>query len=247
MWSREKLKDHAKLFLKQYYWTAFAVCLVAIILGASAQSISVLEKVTPNFGETTRNMEPMLRDGSVWSYIVQGFRTFIRGFYGILSLGFALFFVALKVIVGNNMRVGRARYFINAIEGDNQFDYVFSTFKRGEWLDMTVKLFVLDAIIFLWSLLLFIPGIIKSYQYKFVPFILAQNPKLSIKEAMALSTTMTNNDKTNLFILDLSFIGWQILGTLLFGIGGIFVEPYIKATEATLYRLKEANPAILGE
>ncbi len=246
MWSRAKLKDHAKLFLKQHYLTAFVVCLIAIILGGSSQSPSILNRVTPDFGDATQVIEPM-RDPAFWSHLARGLRLFLRSIYGIISIGFGLFFLALKLVVGNNMRIGRSRYFINAIEGDSQLDYLFSTFKRGEWMDMTVKMFILDAIIFLWSLLLVIPGIIKSYQYKFVPYILAQNPQMSITQAMAVSTTMTDKDKLNLFVLDLSFIGWQILGGLLFGIGGILVEPYIKATEATLYRLKEVNPSILGE
>lgn len=249
MWRRATLKQHAKLFLKQHYWTAFAVCLVAIILGASSQSIQVVEKITPETGESISQATEWFSTGSgtLFDMITAPFRMLTRGILGLLTIGVGLFFVALRLVVGNNLRVGRARYFNHAIAGDNRFDYLFSTFKRGEWVELTFKLFYLDVVIFLWSLLLVIPGIIKTYQYKFVPFILAENPKYSIKQAMALSTSMTDNDKMNLFVLDLSFLGWYFLGSLLFGIGGMFVEPYVKATEATLYRLKEVRPDIRGE
>lgn len=248
MWRRETLKSHAKLFLKEHYMTAFLVCLVAIILGASSESPEFLGRIAPGNGMFGGIFDSIRRgDPSTGSNIIAPLRYLLTSFIGIASISLALIFVALRIVVGNNIKVGRARYFSHAIGGDSQFEYVFSTFKRGEWGQMALKLLYVDVIIFLWGLLLIIPGIIKSYQYRFVPFILADNPQLSARQAMDISTTMTDNDKINLFVLDLSFFGWRLLSMLIPLVGPFLLEPYPKATEATLYRLKVANPSILGE
>lgn len=247
MWERKALKEHAKLFLKQYYWTALAVCIVAILLGASSQTVSVFQKVTPaptrlpNYYYYATQV-----GGTVFQALVWPLRLILSSVYNLVSLGFFLIFLVFRVIVTNNVRVGRARYFNQAVAGDNQFNYLFSSFRQGQWAPIAIKMFKLDLIIFLWSLFFIFPGIIKMYQYKFVPFILADEPQLSLREAMDRSTQMTDQDKLNLFVLDLSFFPWYLLGALLFGIGNWFVEPYPKATEATLYRIKRDNPWIRG-
>lgn len=93
------------------------------------------------------------------------------------------------------------------------------------------------------SLLFIIPGIIKSYEYRMVAYILADQPELTRKEAFELSRKMMNGNKWNAFVLDLSFIGWGFLTAITFGILGIFyVNPYIQHTNAALYlKLKEVN------
>lgn len=240
MWNREQIKSHAKLFLKTNYWTAFAVCLVATLLGASMHSIDVIKRVNGPTQEQANLVINTLTNpfGPINEFFKDPARAVWASVVGAISLTFVIVLIIFRIIVSNNIRVGRARYFLHAIGGDNRFDYLFSAFTRGEWTNFSVKLLKLDIIIFLWSLLLVIPGIVKGYQYTFVEYILAEHPEYSLKKAMAISTQMTNNDKFNLFVLDLSFIGWYILGSLAFGIGNFFVDPYPKATEATLYRLK---------
>ena len=77
------------------------------------------------------------------------------------------------------------------------------------------------------------PGIIKSYAYRMVPYILADNPKMDAMEAIALSRKMMDGQKWNTFVLDLSFLGWYLLGILALGIGTLFVHPYKFSTDAT--------------
>mgnify|MGYP006295230481 CR=1 FL=1 len=90
--------------------------------------------------------------------------------------------------------------------------------------------------------MLIIPGIIKSYAYRMVPYILAENPKIGHRRALDLSNKMTRGEKWKIFVLDLSFIGWFILGALFFGIGVFFVQPYYDATNSELYiKLKKEN------
>ena len=103
-------------------------------------------------------------------------------------------------------------------------------------MNVVKSMFILDIIIALWSLLFIIPGIYKSYQYRMVPYLLADNPELTAREAMDLSRVMMDGEKMNAFVLDLSFIPWQLLSAITIGIVGIiWVNPYVEATNAELY------------
>ena len=95
--------------------------------------------------------------------------------------------------------------------------------------------------IFLWSLLLYIPGIVKAYAYSMTPYILADQPEIEAQEALKVSMEMTNGHKGKLFVLSLSFIGWAIVAGFTAGIAGIFwVIPYMNLTMAGYYaELKE--------
>ena len=101
---------------------------------------------------------------------------------------------------------------------------------------------------FLWSLLFIIPGIIKSYSYAMTPYILLDRPELSPTEAIKESEKMMNGHKMDLFILDLSFIGWILLSMLTCGILILYVEPYMMATKAAFYlELKGPDPEPAAE
>ena len=94
---------------------------------------------------------------------------------------------------------------------------------------------IMELKIMLWLLLLVVPGIIKAYEYSMIPYLLAENPNLSASEAFSLSKQMTTGQKMDLFVLDLSFLGWIILGAICCGIGLLFVQPYPEATKAEVY------------
>ena len=93
----------------------------------------------------------------------------------------------------------------------------------------------------LWSLLFFIPGIIKSYEYFMVEYILAENPNMDYKRALEISSLTTEGEKWQLFLLSLSFIGWILLSVLsCLILWVVYVNPYINHTMAGAYlRLKE--------
>ena len=81
-----------------------------------------------------------------------------------------------------------------------------------------------------------IPGIIKAYSYRMVPYIIKDEPDLSAKEVLQRSKEMMRGHKWHAFILDLSFLGWIILAVLTLGVLSFFwVDPYIKSTDAALY------------
>ena len=101
---------------------------------------------------------------------------------------------------------------------------------KAIWLQILTEIFVM-----LWSLLLIVPGIIKAYSYSMATYNLAENPNMSDNDAIKESMRIMDGHKMDLFILQLSFIGWGILTSLTFGILGIYTIPYISATTANFY------------
>lgn len=96
---------------------------------------------------------------------------------------------------------------------------------------------------FLWSLLLIIPGVIKSYSYAMTSFILKDEPELANNAAIEKSMAMMEGNKMKLFLLDLSFIGWGILALFTFGIGFFFLQPYMMISRAAFYEDLKAQQA----
>ena len=88
---------------------------------------------------------------------------------------------------------------------------------------------------FLWSLLFFIPGIVKAYSYSMVYYIKADHPDYDWKMCIDESRRMMNGHKWEKFVLDLSFIGWILVGALCLGVGTLWVTPYMTAAEANFY------------
>lgn len=96
--------------------------------------------------------------------------------------------------------------------------------------------FLVGLYTFLWSLLFFIPGIVKSISYSMATYILAENKGKSARECIEESKAMTNGHKMDLFVLSLSFIGWILLCGITFGIAYIWVGPYMSATMTNAYK-----------
>ena len=96
--------------------------------------------------------------------------------------------------------------------------------------------------VFLWSLLLLIPGCIKSYSYAMTPYILKDNPEMKNNAAIEESMRMMDGHKLELFMLDLSFIGWAILSILTCCIGFLWLVPYMNMARVNFYEdLKKAS------
>lgn len=112
----------------------------------------------------------------------------------------------------------------------NMVDLATTDFKRSilGMLFMSIK-------VILWSLLLIIPGLIKSYAYMLTPYILKDMPQISAREASSLSDEMMKGHKFDLFYLHLSFIGWIILSIVSCGIGFLWLQPYMLTAQAAFY------------
>ena len=134
----------------------------------------------------------------------------------------------------------------------NLFDGHKKSFPNSVIAGLLVEIYVI-----LWSLLLIIPGIIKSYSYSMTFFIIADEPNISANEAITKSRAMMNGYKWKYFLLQLSFIGWGLLATFTCGIGYIWLYPYMQLASTHFYlTVKEAyenknstndNPLILEQ
>ncbi len=102
-------------------------------------------------------------------------------------------------------------------------------------------LFLQSVYVFLWMLLLIIPGIVKAFSYAMTPYVLRDKPELSYDAAITRSSQLMRGHKAELFFLYLSFIGWVLLCLLTLGIGFLLLMPYVRTAEAHFYEdlLKE--------
>ena len=163
-------------------------------------------------------------------------------FSGIVLLVIGLAFILIRIFVLAPFEVGGSRFFIeNSMEKAGLGNILFG-FQNGYYGKTVWTLFLKNLYIFLWSLLLLIPGIVKAYEYHMVPYLLADYPELSTEEAFRISREMMNGEKMNTFILDLSFIGWYILSGITCNLVGIFyLYPYKYATDAELFLVLKQN------
>ena len=140
-------------------------------------------------------------------------------FAGPLTIGLNYFYV--MNILGRD----------DLVDVGTPFQTAFTNFGRklGGFLWMMLFLF-------LWTLLFYIPGIIKAYSYSMTPYILADCPNVKAKDALKLSMRIMKGHKWELFVMQLSFLGWDILGGFTCGLLNLFyVTPYKYNTYATYY------------
>lgn len=136
-----------------------------------------------------------------------------------LSMGYIYF----------NLRISRHRE-ANAL-------MPYRAFTSGVYGRVTLGYFMMSLFIMLWSLLFLIPGIIKSFSYAMMPYIMMDDPSKSWKEALEESKRMMCGHKWELFVLVLSFLGWILLIMITLGIASLYVVPYMQQAEANFYRV----------
>lgn len=131
--------------------------------------------------------------------------------------------------------MGLTKTFLNVTYGDQpQVATLIDGFKIN-YINNVLLYVLIGIFTFLWTLLFIIPGIIASYSYTMAPYILLEHPGLSAKEAITYSKQMMKGHKFELFVLQLSFILWALLGIVTFGIAYIYVGPYITLTTTDFY------------
>lgn len=139
------------------------------------------------------------------------------------------------ILLSGALSLGHCKYYIDLV-AENRQDEVSVIFSRFDIFlkAMGLNLFM-GLFIWLWSLLLIVPGIIASYRYRLAPYLMAENPNLGIREAVNMSKELMDGHKWRLFCLELSFIGWGILSAMTCGIGDLWLKPYISAATAAFY------------
>ncbi len=187
---------------------------------------TVTEAIT-EVGETFDNMTEEESTAIMVAFVI----TFIILFIVVFVIAFAF-----SAFIYNPILIGTNRFMLKSVEDKGKLSELAYAFDHS-YMNNVKTMFVRDIVVFLWSLLFVIPGIYKSYQYKMVPYLLAENPDMPYKEVLKRSTDMMNGNKWKAFVLDLSFILWSTLGIFTCGLLDIlFTKPYIELTRAALYR-----------
>lgn len=148
------------------------------------------------------------------------------------------------VFLWGGIELGIALVFLNFVrKKEASLRQLFAFFTEGKLFVNSVAFYVIRRIyIVLWTLLLVVPGIVKTYSYAMAPYLLNDNQGLSANEAITRSRSLMHGNKCRLFLLDLSFLGWFLLVVASFGLANFYVMPYYQATRAQFYEnLKEAE------
>lgn len=148
----------------------------------------------------------------------------------------------LSVFVLIPMSYGYACSFLALSRGEEDpfnINCLFRCYK--DWARLISTLFLQYIYIVLWTLLLIIPGIIKTMSYSMTIFILRDYPELKNNDAIELSMAMMDGHKWELFVLYLTFIGWGLLCIFTLGIGYFWLEPYMISSMANFYQKVKAE------
>lgn len=153
-----------------------------------------------------------------------------------LMMFMSLVSIAVTILLTNIVAMGSATWFHRSIKTEGlKMEEMFWTFKE-DYGGNVLMMFLISLYTALWSMLFVIPGIVKGYSYSLAMYIKSENPNIPASKAIELSTRMTNGHKMDLFVLDMSFIGWLLLSGITFNILGIlYVLPYYQAAKAFAY------------
>ena len=222
MFVRSELKQQAKDLMKDHFPQMFLVCLIAgfftgelinIDFNFDAQMIQVNLALNYSFTLTVLSI-------------------------GLLILAFAAS-IAVSAFLIKPLYNGLRRYFRNMTSKSGRDEDLMGAIS-GNYMHNVKVLFIRDLNIAIYTLLLIIPGIIKTYEYAFVDYILKDQPDITPDEALALSSRMTDGLKWEMFVLDWSFILWMLLAAALsvftLGLSGIALNVYTNQTHAQLYQ-----------
>ena len=221
MYCASDYRSMARRALKNFWWLAVGVTLLATVLGGGTSSLTV-----------------SFQNSDVSRYYPEAMRRFTHVLVpvaSVLAMG--------QFVLRGSISIGHDRFCLKLVDGEQaQFDDLFSAF------DIFGSAFVLNLLIalkvFAWSLLFVIPGIIAAYRYRFAYYNLCENPDMGVMEALNMSKAQTGGFKWQLFVLDLSFLGWMLLCGLTLGILSIWVQPYILQTNVGYFQQIKAAKGI---
>lgn len=216
--NRKDLKQAGKTLFKKNYWHSVLVGLLMLLGSGAGISIST------SSGTSDMSFENLIGDADLEFFLESPFFT-ILSFAGIAI-------TILSIFIFSPLRCGGIRYFLKSRKNQSvELDEVVQNFRDKTFLNIAKVTFIKNLFITLWMLLFIIPGFIKVFEYWAIDFILAVRPDIDRKEAHRLSKILMDGNKWELFVLELSFFGWNILSLFTFGLLNIFyVNPYMQAT-----------------
>ena len=224
MFIRSELKQRAKDSIHRNLLIVIGTCLVASIL-------------TSSYFGTQVNLDT----GQYY------FRMGLGDFY-VISLDFitlaisaslaiiiSLISMVYTIFISNPLKVGMVRFYLENRQEPSRFEVLFSMFTAKTYLNVVKVMLLRDIYTFLWTLLFIIPGIYKSYQYFMIPYILAENPNRDSSEVFEMTKMLTQGVKLDIFVLQISFLPWYLLGIITCGLAIFYVTPYQEATLCEAY------------
>ena len=224
MWTRGELKERGKAALHRNYWIVVLATLVVTALTggfsntAGNGSLQDGSNAVAGNGDASATLMQMLFSlfGVTGDMI---YKKLIGPVYAGMYASFLLILIMIVISAGLLFRIFVGNLF--EVGGCRFYEENSEHKTRIAWI---------------------IDGFVKSYEYKMIPYILAENPQISRKRAFELSKQMMDGQKGDAFVLDLSFIGWEFLSFITLGIVQIFyVGPYINVTWAEFYKVMREN------
>lgn len=275
MWTRKELKQRAKDALRRNYWKIVLITFLAGILMSGPEAAgsafgSSDSAVVDSGGQEELSAEHGAAEKSAYNaqaLQTEGERAVGDGreeykerrlVFMISVVAFSVVFCvavimiyAIAALLYNPFDVGVRRFMLKSIEDRAQVKEIAFGFDHS-YRNVVKTMFHMDMRTLAWSLLLIIPGIYKAYQYRMVPYILAERPDTDWRDALRLSTEMMQGEKWQAFLLDLSFVPWMLLSLVTCGLVGLFyVDSYSYLTKAALYlrlsELRDGDALRIGE
>ena len=243
MWDRVEIKRRGKALFKANYWrSVLSAFLLSLLVGGSALSAGSNmddDNVDTIDDADTTGAEQTLNDATdAFNSLPEDQKSAVgMVIIGAILAGLVVACIAfvLRIFVFNLLQVGCYGFFRENARGLHpDLGVIKSGF--GRYGHTFITLLLRDLFLILWTLLFIIPGIVKAYSYRMVPFILRDNPELSATEVISASRHLMNGNKWKTFVFDLSYIGWFLLGCITFGLVNVFwTSPYRQNANAALY------------
>ena len=227
MWTIGELKAKGKMAFKANYWKCVLTSFIlAFLTGASASTSSSSSDSTGSTDELVTAFNGLSTGEQMAAIGIAG---------GVISIALIIGLI-IRIFIYNPLLVGCNCFFKENVATSGKGDLGALKEGFGNYLHNFLTLFLSDLFLALWFCLLVVPGLIKMYSYRMVPYIVKDNPELSPIEVITKSREMMNGHKWRAFLLDLSFIGWMLLSAITLGVVGIFwTGPYKDNTNAALY------------
>lgn len=242
MWTRFELKERGKAAFQRNYWRSVLVAFILMLFvsgGGSAVSNS-WNQITSSGTSDDSYYTEYFDDGDIGHFYYNSGTSIpdmlVSGIIAVVVGGVMIVSALLGIFLFNPLEVGGCRFFMENSEYQPTVGRLGFAFQKGMYGKTVLTLFLRKLFIGLWSLLLIVPGIVKAYEYRMVPYLLADDPNMTRQDAFRLSKELMYGQKWNTFVLDLSFLGWFLLSLCTCGLLAIFyVNPYVQATNAELF------------
>lgn len=217
------IKSNARDFIRGRLWMFWSVLLVVGIIESLANSLPQWI-----FGDRLSNLSDIIAGNP--DNIPKEISSSVFGWYYVLNVLITIVLIPLNIGVAQNVLAWSRG------EDVNKWKVLFSGFNSAKIFFKQVGVVVLNTILCaLWAILLVVPGIIKGLAYSMYPYVLRDEPDLSVWQTLKKSEAIMKGYKGKLFLMYLSFVGWFILGAFTFGILYIWLTPYIMTSTVKFY------------